>query len=128
MEPAGLPLSSHVDRFIEEERPIGIVIGADVVLAQAVSAASYYATYESIAEQEPGSDVDSETLISAAEWEQIRPLFLLYVEREQAKYLESANVMGLMPSGRSLAEIEADIRTEQETLPGKVFSCEIFTV
>lgn len=117
----GFPLTSYVDRFLEEERPIGTVLSPDIVSAQAVSAANFCATYTKFEELEPGADVDEATSISAGEWEQIKPLFLLYLEREQCKYFESAQLMGVNQTGRSMAEIEADISGAIENIPGKVF-------
>jgi hypothetical protein len=61
--------------------------------------------------------------LSVGEWAVIRPLFVLYVERENALRLEASRASGLEVYGRSVSEITSDIaRMEDEILPQRAFS------
>ncbi|MDF0506607.1 hypothetical protein POK33_38295 [Burkholderia cenocepacia] len=70
---------------------------------------------------EPGS-LSLETAITDSEWAIIRPLFMLYVERENARALEASRGLGVDPYGRSVDQIEGDIRQYEVTeLPRLAF-------
>lgn len=63
------------------------------------------------------------TALTVGEWAMIRPLFVLYLERENAQRLEASRAMGLEVFGRSVGEIAQDITMmESETIPAKTFS------
>lgn len=58
-------------------------------------------------------------MLNNVEWAVIRPLFLLYVERETALYLEAAQVLGVTLFGRgseavqkAIAAAESDFREQ----------------
>lgn len=59
--------------------------------------------------------------VTESDWAIIRPLFLLYVEREQALMQEATRVMGADPFGRSSSEIASDINTYEAELGRKAF-------
>ncbi|MCM1128950.1 MAG: hypothetical protein NC211_03600 [Alistipes senegalensis] len=123
-------LSDLAKGFAENERPAGIVIGDDAVLAQIIAAARFYAGYAVLCSHEsmdPG-DVDEKTDITTSEWAIIRPLFLLYVERENAIHLEASRNMGVDPFGRSSSEISGEIAQMEAELPHKAFYEPIVTV
>jgi hypothetical protein len=64
--------------------------------------------------------IGDDTEVSVGEWAVIRPLFFLYVERENAQRLEGSRALGLEVYGRSVSEIAGDIKEmENETLPNK---------
>jgi hypothetical protein len=66
--------------------------------------------------------VTGDTDISMGEWAIIKPLFLLYVERDNATRLEASRGLGVDVFGRSVSEIAQEIeRMEGETLPAKCF-------
>lgn len=51
----------------------------------------------------------------------IRPLFLLYCERENATHLEASRALGVDVYGRSVAEVTTDIKEYEENLPHRSF-------
>lgn len=113
--------------FAGTERPAGNLLAEDAVVAQAVAATRMYAGYAKLATP-PNADVDGFTLVSLSEWAVIRPLFLLYVERENALQLEASRGMGVDVFGRDSASVAADILTIEAELPGKAFYRPIVTV
>lgn len=82
----------------------------------------------------PGAPENSPTIVgsnialSIGEWEIIRPLFVLYVERENALHLEATRGMGVDPYGRSVSEVTSDITLAEETVMARAFFFPIFTV
>ncbi len=63
-----------------------------------------------------------DTEISMGEWAIIKPLFLLYVERDNATRLEASRGLGVDVFGRSVSEVAQEIeRMENETIPTKCF-------
>jgi len=124
-------LAELARRFAEEERPAGNLLDGQAVLAQLVAAARFYAGFGAISSRgaaAPLPDIDAQTGISDSEWALIRPLFLLYVERETALQLEASRVMGADPFGRSSSEIAAEITQAESEMPRKAFSMPILTV
>ena len=72
--------------------------------------------------------VDAQTELNQSEWAVIRPLFLLYVEREQAIHLEASRNMGVDVYGRLSSEIEQDIKIAEDELPRRAFGQPLITV
>lgn len=70
------------------------------------------------------------TVLSTGEWAVIRPLFVLYTERENAMRLEASRALGLEVYGRSVSEIASDIAQMEspDGLPSKAFSHVIIEV
>lgn len=66
--------------------------------------------------------------ITESDWALIRPLFLLYCEREQALMLESSRVMGVDVFGRATSEVQGDITAYESDLPRKAFIQPAFTI
>jgi hypothetical protein len=58
----------------------------------------------------------------------IRPLFLLYLERETALQLEASRGMGIDPFGRSSSEVAGDIVQMELGYPHAAAFQPIFTV
>lgn len=125
-------LADLVDRFLNEERPISVLLEANTVLAQAVAAVSFYAGYAVLrvnaTVEPPYPAIDDMTEISVSEWSIIRTLFMLYVERETALQLEASRGMGIDVFGRSVSEITQDITQYEAELPHKAFFQEVVTV
>lgn len=75
--------------------------------------------YDALPVKDPGM-IDEDTDISTGEWAVIRPLFVLYCERENAARLEASRALGLDVYGRSVSEIAGEIHAmENETIPNK---------
>lgn len=148
--------------FSEKERPVGIVLDEESVLAQALAAARFcsgYGTFESLLpaesidavlpgrERDPwsfmtsfprfpvpadpypvGGFVENETLLTQSEWAIVRPLFILYVERENAIYLEASRSLGVDVYGRSASEVAQDITQKELDIQRLMFCMPVITV
>lgn len=119
-----MKLAALVDRYMAEERPVGTVLDPATVHGQAVAAASFVAAYAELG----STDITAETDISLGNWALIRPLFVLYTERENALMLESTRGLGLDVFGRMVSEISSDITMEEQAIPEKSFCSPIQTV
>lgn len=76
----------------------------------------------------PFDELADSTLVTPSDWAIIRPLFLLYCEREQALMLESSRVMGVDVFGRASSEVQQDINTAEAELPQKAFIQPVFSI
>lgn len=143
-----MTLSELITEFTSVRRP-GWLVMADPELAQfGLEAVRFYAAYGDIkslsnSDVLPGAgdtlpstpvtvvpslpikrlELITETVeLTPGEWAVIRPLFILYVERENALRLEASRANGLEVYGRSVGEVSADIaRQEEEIIPAKAF-------
>lgn len=132
-----MKLAQLAHEYINDVRPVGLVVDEDIVCAQAVAAARFYAAYGSIdtllppdadAPIPPVEWVRPDTDVSQSEWGVIRPLFVLYVERENAIHLEASRGLGVDVFGRSTSEIAAEITQAETELPRRAFMQPVFTV
>lgn len=118
--------------FITDERPVGMVIDEDQVVHQLVAAVRFYAGYAQLKAFDeyaaPLEKITPETDITSSEWAMIRPLFLLYAERENALQLEASRGMGVDVYGRSVSEISSEITQLEADMPYKAFIIPIETV
>ena len=124
-------LSALSDNFATNERPAGNLLDGPSVLAQALAATRLYAGYAELrahAGVSPVPEITGDTEISNSEWALIRPLFLLYVERETALQLEASRGLGMDVFGRSSSEVAADIIQFEAELPHRAFFRPIITV
>lgn len=124
-------LSDLAQTFAMQERPAGNLLDDETVLAQAVAATRFYAGFAALRAHEgawPVPDIDGDTNITASEWALIRPLFMLYAERETALQLEASRGMGIDPFGRSASEISAEIAQAEADMPHRAFFQPIITV
>lgn len=119
-------LSDLVNAFLSQERPIGVMLGDDVVLAQGIAATRFYAGFAELAT--PGVSIGANSRITDSEWALIRPMFLLYIERESAIHLEASRGLGVELFGRQVSEVAADIERAEAEMPMKAFSMVITTV
>lgn len=149
------PLADLAVEFYSLSRPAGTVISLEQCQQHAVEAARKYAAYGSLsfyAAPPPDSStpdaspthalvadigrveypnkivVGADCRVTLGEWDLIRPLFVLYFERENARALEASRVLGVEVYGRAVAEIEQDISRAEDALPALAFSQPILTV
>lgn len=124
-------LADLAQTFATQERPAGNLLDEETVLAQAVAATRFYAGFAALRAHEgvtPVPDIDGDTAITTSEWALIRPLFLLYAERETALQLEASRGMGIDPFGRSASEIAAEVAQAEADMPHRAFYQPIITV
>jgi len=117
--------------FANDERPAGNLLDDAAVLAQAVAATRFYAGFAMLRVHDGVAtppNIGGTTTITTSEWALIRPLFLLYVERETAIQLEASRGMGADPFGRSSSEIAAEITQIEAEMPRKAFFHPVVTV
>lgn len=76
------------------------------------------------------AQITDQTVLSVGEWAMIRPLFVLYTERENAMRLEASRAAGLEVYGRAVSEIASDIAFMEspEGLPSRAFSHAVIEV
>lgn len=125
-----------VQDFESQERPVGIVLESSILLAQMVAATSFcvgYGHLESFYDNTgllitPYPTITANTDITYSEYAIIKPLFMLYVERETALYNEASRGMGIDPFGRLVAEVAADITMMEQEMPHKMALHEVVTV
>lgn len=130
-------LKELVSDFEEKERPLASLLDTESLIATAVAATRFYAGYSGLCSEKhddghplvPSFDnITGETEINTSEWALIRPLFLLYVEKEEARQLEASRGMGLDPYGRSSSEIQSEITQYETELARKAFCVPFQTV
>lgn len=147
--------------FCEKERPVGIVLDEETVLAQALAAARYcggYGPFDALLPATAFTELPPEprapwefsssyprfpipddlystsdffeidTPLTQSEWAIVRPLFMLYVERENAVYLEASRSLGVDVYGRSASEIAQDIVQREADVQRLMFCMPIVTV
>lgn len=125
-------LADLAQSFSNDERPAGNLLDDDSVLAQAIAATRFYAGFAALrAHDDAGAqkpEVCGDTDITMSEWALVRPLFLLYMERETALQLEASRGMGTDPFGRSSSEIAVEITQLESEMPRKAFYQPIITI
>lgn len=121
-------LTVLVRRFADNERGAANILPIESVTAQAVAAVSFYAGFAELTHLAEGADIDGSLEITLSEWAEIRPLFLLYVERETALQIEATRGMGADVFGRSSSEVGGEIMQMEGDLPRRVFCLPIVTV
>lgn len=121
-------LSTLVQRFADNERGAANILPIESVTAQAVAAVSFYAGFAELTHLVEGADIDGSLEITLSEWAEIRPLFMLYVERETALQMEATRGMGADVFGRSSSEVGGEIMQMEADLPRRVFFLPIVTV
>lgn len=134
-------LAELADRFASLERPVGNMLDMPTLLEQALAATRMYAGYAALAAHlaipiaepppeppAPYPEITGLTDLTVSEWAVIRPLFLLYVERETALQLEASRGFGVDVFGRSSSEIAGDITVMESELPHLAFCRPVITV
>lgn len=124
--------------------PYGLVLDEPQTTAAGIAAVRFYAGYGDIRSLSPIFDgngepltpnftladaIDEDVELTDGEWSLIKPLYMLYIERDNARALEASRGLGVDVYGRSVTEIEQDIRAyESEALPKLAFGCQIVTI
>ena len=114
--------------------PVGVMLDDTQVQNMALQAATYYSGYSDFEHDrimvelamDTGTDyypdpVSLDVCVTDSDWAIIRPLFALYVERENALFLEASRGLGVDVFGRSVSEIAQEIATTEAELPHKAF-------
>lgn len=108
--------------------PIGCVLTDDQVLRSLRDATRFYCGHADLASGgsvsalalgEAGEDVE----VSESELSIIKPLWLLYMERENSTALEASRTQGAEVYGRAVSEVQASIIDYEARLPALAF-CE----
>lgn len=122
-------LASLVARFVDSERGAANILPPDTVMALAVAAVSFYAGFAELTHLEAGAEIDEHLAITLSEWAEIRPLFVLYAERENALQLEATGILSAGSGfGRSSSEVGAEIAQLEADLPRRVFFHPVVTI
>ncbi|SEN74837.1 hypothetical protein [Nitrosomonas marina] len=124
-------ISDRVDDYLLQERMISNMLDTTIALAQAVAATVLYAGYAELqahVDASPVPQITADTELNDSEWALIRPLFVLYMERETATHLEATRGLGVEPFGRSSSEVGQEIMQYEMELPKKAFVREVITV
>lgn len=126
-----MTLVELAQEFCDKTRPDTNMVSADCVLQQLIVATRFYAGYgliQNISEVAEFDEITPDTEINTSEWAIIRPLFILYVEREQAIQLEASRGLGVDVFGRSVSEINSEIMQIEADVPHRAFCQPIVTV
>lgn len=134
-------LRELAENFCANERPEGVIVSFETVLAQLIAATKFYLAYavgykfinpdqDDITQTELPTmqEITAEHELTMSEWGIIRPLFLLYVEREAALNLEASRLMGVDVFGRSTSEIQSEIQQVEAEMHSKAFCEPVFSV
>lgn len=134
-------ITDLVTRFSTVERPAGNILDDPTLLALAIKAAEFYSGFGALAAHlaipiadpapeplTPYPAITGATELSVSEWAIVGPLFLLYVERENAIQLEASRGMGIDPFGRSSSEVASEIQQMELEFPHKAFHRDILTI
>lgn len=123
-------INGIVSQFLAEERSVAVLLDQPQVEALARSAVSFYCGYTDLTSH-PNTkleDITLDTEISISEWAVIKPLFLLYVERETALQIEATGMQGVSGYGRGSSEVNSEIANLEREFPQKVSCFGVITV
>ena len=134
-----MELKALAKAYSESRATTGLLLDETECLQRLMEAARFYhglqpvlALVELTASEADHPTIDAvkdDSKLNAGEWQLIRPLFVLYVERSNAMRLEASRGEGVDAYGRSSSEVAAEISIyETETLPRKSFVEVPFTV
>jgi len=117
------------------ELPIGCVLTSEQVERSLRDAARQYCGY---ADLDSGEEVDASALVgdnpaqdvdlNTSELSVIRPLWLLYLEKENSMALEASRTQGAELFGRAVAEVQMSIQDYELRLPQLCFCEDWITV
>lgn len=131
----GQSLRELVDTYRAVRIDTGLLLAPGELDDCALSAARFYAACGPVRSL-AGSGADAmlpehismATTLTLGEWSLVRPLFVLYVEREQGAMLEASRANGIEFYGRSVAEVAADIKDTEDRMSERAFVRAIVTV
>lgn len=104
-------------------RSIPTMLDAPIVEQTAINAARFCSAYVDWQAQEPSIEpsITGQSPFTLRDWGLITPLFMAYIAREEAKLLEASRIMGVDVFGRSVSEIESEIRTLEDDMSRRIF-------
>lgn len=118
-----------------EVLPIGCVLLDDQVERSLRDATRQYCGYANLESEQvidsmaqAVADSSQDIDLSLGELSVIRPLWMLLLERENSMALEASRSQGAEVFGRSVAEVQADIRDYETRLPLLAFSSDIVSI
>lgn len=144
-------IKQYATDFFENERGAANILTAEQVLTLLISAVHFYRGFTSTEiekqilvenrckcnflgtcdickELNNNFNITENLLLDYGEYAIIKPLFLLYVERETALQLEASRQLGADVFGRSSSEISADINNYELQLQKLAFNQDIISV
>ena len=144
-------IKQYATDFFENERGAANILTAEQVLTLLISAVHFYrgftsteiekqilvenrckcnflGTCDACKELKNNFNITENLLLDYGEYAIIKPLFLLYVERETALQLEASRQLGADVFGRSSSEISADINNYELQLQKLAFNQDIISV
>lgn len=144
-------IKEYADDFFENERGTANILSAEQVLTLLIAAVRFYRgfTLTEIEKQilvENGCkcnflgqcdvckdvknnfNITEKLLLDYGEYSIIKPLFLLYIERETALQLEASRQLGVDVFGRSSSEISAEITNYEQLLQKLAFNQSIISI
>lgn len=114
-------ISALTQGFLVRDRTAAVLLDDEQVEAQLIAATRFYAGYCDLLidienkRETTLKSINGETIISVAEWANIRPVFLLYIERETALLNEATGMQGVSGYGRTSSEVDSEITRLEET-------------
>jgi hypothetical protein len=116
--------------FVAERTPIGIFLEPSEVEAQAIAAARIFAGWAELQDATATTTqaIVGTTDLTTGEWSIIKPLFMLYVERETALVNEASRMQGVEPIGRASSEVGAEITAYEQVMPQLAYREEPWSV
>lgn len=139
-----MKLSDLVAGYVENAP--ALVLDDVAVAKHLKSAVRFYCGYAALTNSPPvpvdeggdgiHTDITADNLIEGAqdfdltpsEYAIIKPLFYLYVEKENAQHLEASRALGTEVFGRSVAEVENDIKDMEAELPHRAFQEDVIRI
>lgn len=130
-----------------EAQPAAVVLPEEDIARLLKTAVRFYCGYATIRSTAPAADIRNDVPVnhtaidgsndisgaqdfdlSPSEWSIIKPLFDLYVERENASHIEASRAMGVEIFCRAVSEIQVDVNEREREMPKMAFMEEPFTV
>jgi len=109
--------------------PIGCVLTDDQVLRSLRTAVRFYCGFADLVSEETvnaqalgASDPVEDVTLSHGELSLIRPLWDLYMEKENSMAVEASKSQGAEPFGRTVPEVQMSIQDYEMRLPQLAFS------
>ncbi len=119
-----------VDEHLTAEQSTGNLIDVPRGRACGIEAARMYAGFGALTDSTVINldAITGNTILDVSEWAVIKPLFMLYIERESSKVVEASRGMGVEMFGRAVSEVVADILQYERDLPRLAFEQEPWSV
>lgn len=125
-----MSFKSIKNRVLTEQktRALNLVIDDDLIINIALKTVRFYEAYGLFANFNRDIEINENMELQNSEWAMLRPLFDLYLERENAYVLESSRSLGVESYGRTVSEIVADINAKEMELQSLAFCYDLETI